>query len=188
MAKWHRQQAGFVTKHKTIGLQTWMMVGVELSSAEFPRQMTRLFCHVIPNRRANSFKKIMLPRLSPNSLVWTDQHSSYEWLGREGHFHESVNHLRGEFSRPRGYTRARRKPKVTFAPIYRARGPGHRSEAPALAPGPGIQERGWLVASTEDASADLRRPISDAETETTENNRSRNEGSVVAAKAGAIIL
>ena len=156
VAKKKRQGAGFVPGKPSIGIKTWMMVGVELDREEKPRHQTgRVFCCVIPNNcRSPTFQQALQARLLPNSLVWTDEHVSYKWLREAGHTHEPVNHYQAEFSRRRGFTRAFRKPKVTFAPIYRARSPGLCSEGPALALGPGIQERGWLMASTEEASVE----------------------------------
>ena len=108
VAKRLLQRSDFVTSHPTVGDKTWVLVGVELNREQLPRHRTgRFFCCMIPNRRRDSLQRILRPRLLPESVVWTDELPSYDWLRGDGHLHEGVNHEQGEFSRLRGYVRDR---------------------------------------------------------------------------------
>ncbi len=56
---------------------------------------------LIPNRKKSTFLRVIQKHIHPGSLVWTNSHSSYKFLGKYGSgFHwESVNHARRVFSR-----------------------------------------------------------------------------------------
>ena len=106
VAKRLLQRGDFEPSKPTIGDNTWLIVGVELNREDLPRRSTgRSFCCLIPDRTSGSIRHILEPRLLPNSVVWTDELPSYNWLVKAGHVHECNNHERREFSRERGRAR-----------------------------------------------------------------------------------
>ena len=106
VAKRLLQRGDFEPSKPTIGDNTWLIVGVELNREDLPRRSTgRSFCCLIPDRTSDSIRHILEARLLPNSVVWTDELPSYNWLVKAGHVHECNNHERREFSRERGRAR-----------------------------------------------------------------------------------
>ena len=55
----------------------------------------------IPNRKMSTLKREIERHVVPGSLIFTDRHKSYSFLGCAGsqYVHRAVNHKAGEFSR-----------------------------------------------------------------------------------------
>lgn len=94
-----RARGGFGGR-TTRGHETVVFGGVELHLPT-RRETGRAFLVVIPDMSKRTFQKVITERVHPGSMIWTDSHKSYEWLGRpdSGYFWESINHRRREFAR-----------------------------------------------------------------------------------------
>ena len=82
------------------GHQTIVFAGCELHLPT--RTMTgRVFLEVIPNRKRATFERMINKYVHKGSLIWTDSHRSYHFLGRPGSGYrwQSINHRRKEFAR-----------------------------------------------------------------------------------------
>ena len=58
---------------------------------------------VVTDKTAATFWQVILDHVHEGSVVWTDGHASYGWMGSDDRFeHETVIHRRGQFAKMRG--------------------------------------------------------------------------------------
>ena len=91
-------RAGFGGR-RTRGHQTCILGIVEIDMiTRKEKGKMRLFIIAAPTRVLIEDK--VRASVEPGSLIFTDSHKSYNWLGNCGHVHTRVNHTKTAFSRP----------------------------------------------------------------------------------------
>lgn len=64
------------------------------------RQTSRVALTPLPDRRAESIRRVMENHILPGSTIWSDGHRSYQWLDNDPRYtHQVVVHAWGEFAR-----------------------------------------------------------------------------------------
>ncbi|KCZ77900.1 hypothetical protein H311_01083 [Anncaliia algerae PRA109] len=59
---------------------------------EFENKITRVFATCIPNKKAETLIPIICRQVASNSIIWTDEHRSYNSLHSFSYYHDSVCH------------------------------------------------------------------------------------------------
>ena len=95
-----KTNAGGFVGRSTMGNKTMVMGFLELDLAT--RKVTGACALItIANRKQATLKREIETHVLPGSLIFTDRHKSYHFLGRRQsqYVHRAVNHKAGEFSR-----------------------------------------------------------------------------------------
>ncbi|KAG0419258.1 hypothetical protein DMUE_6377, partial [Dictyocoela muelleri] len=59
---------------------------------EINNKITRVFATVIPDKKAETIIPIIFNQVTPNSIIWTDEHPSYSSLSSLNFIHDTVCH------------------------------------------------------------------------------------------------
>ncbi|KCZ80230.1 hypothetical protein H312_02380 [Anncaliia algerae PRA339] len=59
---------------------------------EFRDKITRVYCTLIENKKAETIIPIICNQVASGSKIWTDEHKSYSSLSKNGFIHESICH------------------------------------------------------------------------------------------------
>lgn len=63
-----------------------------LCIVEVGQRITRAYASVIPDKRSRTIIPIIMSQVAPNSIIWTDEHRSYQCLSRLSFVHGTVCH------------------------------------------------------------------------------------------------
>ncbi|KCZ78689.1 hypothetical protein H311_00273 [Anncaliia algerae PRA109] len=63
-----------------------------LCIVEVGQKITRAFAKIIPNKKIETILPIVISQVMPGSVIWTDEHKSYQTLNKNGFLHQSVCH------------------------------------------------------------------------------------------------
>ncbi|KCZ76629.1 hypothetical protein H311_02369, partial [Anncaliia algerae PRA109] len=73
-----------------------------LCIVEVDQKITRAFAKIIPNKKIETILPIVISQVMPGSIIWTDEHKSYQTLNKNGflrqlfcHKYEFVNKTNG---------------------------------------------------------------------------------------------
>ncbi|KCZ82114.1 hypothetical protein H312_00389, partial [Anncaliia algerae PRA339] len=63
-----------------------------LCIVEMGQRINRAFIKLITNKKAKTIIPIVCSQIIPGSVIWTDEHKTYQSLNKHGSLHNSVCH------------------------------------------------------------------------------------------------